>query len=307
MEIPEAQPQALAYRRFVRNYGFQRFRHGRSKVRRFLARFMRSEQVVEIQPGLRLVLRLKNDRRQFSQDRVFWFHEEYEPSLQWALQNLIPLGGTMLDVGANAGLMGFLAWYYRQARVLFLEPHPQLARQLQTNIDLNRATATVINAAASDQDGEHLFLENPNNDAGHHLLEKDENAGAAKTFTIPTRRLDSLLREQGIAKIDFLKCDTEGHDLPVLTGLGDYLVPEKLPLLYVEGKSPEIIALLTQRGYRCFQSRKIYIDELRRMQRAGDYSRLFYPAGNERGGDCLWCPRGGQEETLLLRLFPLDA
>jgi FkbM family methyltransferase len=304
MEVPEIQPQALAYRRFIRNYGFQRFRHGRSKVRRFLAKFMRPQQVVELQPGLKLALRLKNDRKQFSQDRVFWFHEEYEPALQWALQNLIPVGGTMLDVGANAGLMGFLAWYHRQAEVIFVEPHPNLIDQLKTNIELNHAKATAIHAAASEQDGEQLFWECPDNDAGHHLLEKGETAGSAKTFSVPTRRLDSILKERGLEKIDFLKSDTEGHDLHVLLGLGDFLTPAKLPVLYVETKDQDVIALMTSHGYRSFQSRKTYIDDLRRMQREGNISEFFYPAGNESGVDCLWCGVGSKEEALLLRLFP---
>jgi FkbM family methyltransferase len=304
MDVPEPQPEALVYRRFIRNYGFQRFRHGRGKIRRLLARFMRSQQVVELQPGLRLALRLKNDRKQFSQDRVFWFHEEYEPALQWALQNLIPVGGTMLDVGANAGLMGFLAWYYRQAEVIFLEPHPQLVEQLKTNIQLNQARATVIHAAVSDKDGSQLFGECPDNDAGHHLFSDTEDPGAYRTFTVPTRRLDSVLRDRGLEKIDFLKSDTEGHDLHVLLGLGDYLTPKKLPVLYVETKSQEVVELMTSRGYRSFQSRKTYIDDLRRMQRDGNFSTLFYPAGNESGVDCLWCGRGSDEEALLLRFFP---
>jgi FkbM family methyltransferase len=302
--MAEPEPKALAYRRFIRNYGSVSWRHGRSRIRRFLAKFMRPEQVVELQPGFRLVLQLKNDRRQFSQDRVFWFHEEYEPSLQWALRHLVPIGGRMIDVGANAGLMGFTAWYHRNAEVIFVEPHPRLAEQLQANIDLNRAKATVIHAAANETDGEQLFWEHPDNDAGHHLLEENQDPGQARTFTIITRRLDSILRERSIGKIDFLKCDTEGHDLKVLLGLGDFLTPQKLPFLYVEGKSPEIIALLKGRGYRCFQSRNIYIDELRSMQRTGNFSRLFYPAGDEPGGDCLWCKRGGEAEELLLRLFP---
>ena len=306
MNLPASQPRALAYRRFIRDYGSLTFRHGRGKIRRFLAKFMHREQLVELQPGWRMALRLKNDRKQFSQDRVFWFHEEYEPSLQWALKALLPIGGRMADVGANAGLMGFTAWYHRQAEVIFVEPHPQLAAQLQTNIDLNGATATVINAAASDTDGQEIFCEHPTNDAGHHLLEKDGAAAEGKTFAIPTRRLDTIFRERGIAKVDFLKSDTEGHDMQVLLSLGDFLAPQKLPFLYVEGKTPEIISLLKSRGYRAFQSRHTYIDELRRIQHSGSYARLFYPAGDEPGGDCLWCERGSEAEKLLLRLFPAN-
>jgi FkbM family methyltransferase len=304
--MAEPEPKALAFRRFIRNYGCFSWRHGRSRMRRFLAKFMRSEQVVELQPGWRLTLQLKNDRRQFSQDRVFWFHEEYEPSLQWALQQLIPIGGRMMDVGANAGLMGFTAWYHRNAEVIFVEPHPRLAEQLRANIELNQAKAVVVHAAANETDGEQLFWENPHNDAGHHLLADKQDPGGARTFTIPTRRLDGILRERDVEKIDFLKSDTEGHDFEVLLGLGDFLTPQKLPFLYVEGKSPEIIALLKGRGYRCFQSRKTYIDELRAMQRAGNFSGLFYAAGDEPGGDCLWCERGSEAEALLLRLFPAD-
>ena len=65
------------------------------------------------------------DLTKSNQRGLFWFHEMTEPGLQWAIRTLLPVGGTMVDCGANAGFMGLLALHYRSARVFFIEAHPR--------------------------------------------------------------------------------------------------------------------------------------------------------------------------------------
>ena len=92
---------ANAARTLVRSYLNRRAQFGRNTLENLLTRSLPARQTTEIVPGLRLAL----DLAKSNQRTLFWFHELAEPSLQWTIRNLLPLGGTMVDCGANAGLM----------------------------------------------------------------------------------------------------------------------------------------------------------------------------------------------------------
>ena len=92
-------------RGIVRNWMRQHGRVGRSNLKRLFRQILEHQQGVELLPGLYMQL----DLRQSTQDSIFWFYEEVEPALQWAIRTLLPVGGTFFDVGANVGLLGLLA------------------------------------------------------------------------------------------------------------------------------------------------------------------------------------------------------
>ena len=79
----------------------------RGKAKKAFRKFLDPEQEAELMPGFKMQV----DLRISQQSSIFWFLEETEPSLQWAIKHLFPLRGTFIDVGANAGLLGLLAIY----------------------------------------------------------------------------------------------------------------------------------------------------------------------------------------------------
>ena len=294
-------------RQGVRHWLLQRGRIGRSKAKAFFRVFLNPEQTVEIMPGLRMAV----DLRIANQDSIFWFYEETEPALQWAIRHLFPIGGVFFDVGANAGLMGLLAAYLREAQVWFVEPHPRLAETLRRNLSLNdfKPVPQVLEWAASDVDGEAtLHVHSPKNDGGHTLKPFSESVG---THQVRTHRLEGFLQETQMASIDLLKIDAEGHDFEVLKGLGDFLTPSRIPMIYVEmehfdGLSRNIWDLLSTSGYCPFSAVTGFIDQLHhfaRLKAAGKPIALFRPTDILVGGNVLWVEQGSSLEHVLTRRY----
>ena len=286
-------------RTLVRSYLNRRVQLGRNTLQEFFTRSLAARQTVEIVPGLRLAL----DLTKSNQRTLFWFHELAEPSLQWTIRNLLPLGGTMVDCGANAGLMGLLALHYRSARVLFIEAHPRLQETVEENIRLNGFgdRATMLRWAASDAEGEAQFYLNETHDGLHSLAVQ-----TGQSVKVRTRRLETLFTEGIVERIDFLKVDTEGHDFAVLTGLGEHLSPARVPRVYVEtGAALEpIAALMHARGYEGFSALRHPLDELwsrRRAEADGAQPRRFEPLG-DRAKNVLWLPADSPETKHLHQL-----
>jgi FkbM family methyltransferase len=125
----------------------------------------------------------------------------------------------LFDVGANVGQSCLL---YRRlfpdAVIHAFEPVPA------THLKLAQAVAGtnnihVHNVALSASDGV-MAMHPAEWSTMNRLAESGQSDG---TEQVVTRRLDSFCCEHGIRHIDFLKVDTEGHDLTVLEGAGDFL------------------------------------------------------------------------------------
>lgn len=124
---------------------------------------------------------------------------------------------------------------------------------------------------------------------------------------VKIRTLCQLIEECRITVVDLMKVDTEGHDYEVLVGLGPRLTPATIRMLYVEmaGNNEAIASLLTGRGYRAFQSTRIFVDTLRRLHRMEDDQVVSYfteLTAGERPYNALWVGRGTPEESLLKRI-----
>lgn len=176
-----------------------------------------------------------------------------EPELT-ILDGVSAPGRTFVDVGANLGLYAHAA-VLRGMRVVAVEPHPLLARNLRR---LFGRKVTVIHAALSDRPGRRsMYL--PSH-AGRELdargsLEVAANRGLAqREIEVESTTLDALeLREVAVIKID-----VEGHELAVLQG-GRQLIQRDRPALLVEieerhhpGGSAAVFALFEELGYRCY-------------------------------------------------------
>jgi len=278
-------------------------------VRRLLGAGLSGRQCITLRSGLRLDL----DLAKGIQSTIFWYDGDVEPQLSWALREFLPLGGRMVDCGANCGFFGLESRLCRRARVLFLEPHPEIAAQVRRNIELNGWTGDcrVLEAAASDHAGAaKLFLCRTND--GSHSLDAAwaaDGSSAAASVEVPLVTLHDVLAEGGESgRVDFLKIDTEGHDFSVLRGLGDFLDPARVAMLYLElGRDrAAAIELLQSRGYSGFIYRRDWLDGValrRAMRRAAGRPPvpLFAPVGSWDGeSETLWCGAGSPAERHLL-------
>jgi FkbM family methyltransferase len=150
----------------------------------------------------------------------------------------------VVDVGANCGAATvLLAHKYPGAQVYALEPGPEPFALLERNT-AGLANVQVFNLGLSGSDDE-VVLYRGLLDSGNASVHGGD-ATSTDGDLVQIRAPGPWLDEHGIDRIDVLKVDTEGCEVPILRGLGPLLAGVKI--LYLEFHSEddrrEIDALL---------------------------------------------------------------
>ena len=162
----------------------------------------------------------------FGADIAHW--RVYEEPVRAALRELLTVGDTFLDVGANIGVMTFLAATAvgPTGRVIAVEPNPDNVQLLYRGILLNRySNVEVFPIAAADQQAI-VGLSGRSNTT---LTEPDSTA--PPTWFAQSVTLDETLA--ALPKLDVIKMDIEGAEAMALRGL-ERLVTTYRPALVVE-------------------------------------------------------------------------
>jgi len=147
-------------------------------------------------------------------------------------------GRVLVDAGANIGLtsmaMAIAAPYF--AELLCFEPDarslPLLQRNLAAN-DLGRAR--VLDVALAERDGTAQLRVDPGNRGISVLAEPHSRiqTTGAMVREVPVRRLDGVLAELEIERLDLLKIDVEGGETPIILGAVEAIARDQ-PFLFVE-------------------------------------------------------------------------
>jgi len=144
----------------------------------------------------------------------------------------IQTGDHVLDVGANLGVYATLA-QGAGARVTAVEPHPDTARQLSSNLARNGWSGTVVQAALGDTESI-VQLECQRDDVGTQRPKISENGN----ITVSQVRGGRLLRND---PPDVIKIDVEGGELSTLHGMVNLL--EQTRVCYVEAHGSDVSEL----------------------------------------------------------------
>jgi FkbM family methyltransferase len=151
---------------------------------------------------------------------------DHEAILEPTLRALLPVGGVLVDVGAHVG-----HWSIRLAgqasKVIAVEASPDTATRLWANITLNQITnIQAVQLAAWDRPAR-LTL---------HDSHGQVRGGGTRTLPsshghIQAGPLDTLLACE--PRIDLIKIDVEGADLPTIRGLR-HTTARLGPALFIE-------------------------------------------------------------------------
>lgn len=144
-------------------------------------------------------------------------------------EGVIPAGPqvrewTVVDCGANVGL--FSLFLKEAARVVAVEPNPEVNHRLKSNLEANDVAATVIEAAVSDRDG----VVTMDFASGPSVLSEIGKSGSE----VRSVSLDSLLVETKIGIVDLLKLDLEGHEIEALKGAAGALEQGRIKRIVAE-------------------------------------------------------------------------
>jgi FkbM family methyltransferase len=189
-------------------------------------------------------------------ERGALFNPDYNVEELDFLRGHVPAGGVFVDIGANVGTYAMpLARHVGAAgKVIAIEPHPVTFARLT----FNRAAsgfdqAILVAAAASDSDGELLIETDGENLGASHIVTSAATANAVK---VPALRLQRVLQEAGVAKVDALKIDVEGFEDRVLIGFfrdaPQVLWPHAVVIEHLSRDEwqQDCIADMITRGYR---------------------------------------------------------
>jgi FkbM family methyltransferase len=158
-------------------------------------------------------------------DREFNLHLKGGPSLRLRLDDdvvvvsifglgeynvdLSRLGevSSLLDLGANVGLASiYLSRWLEARQIVCVEPSPASFRLLQENLRRNLPSATAVNAAIVAEPGAYRVAE------GEFPGETRVEMGGG---TVEGLTVIQLLDRTGIEKVDLMKIDIEGGEIPL--------------------------------------------------------------------------------------------
>ena len=148
---------------------------------------------------------------------TLWVNSNYSDNDKAVLRQILRLGDTYVDVGANIGDLALFgaSLVGTQGAVFAIEAHPRTFSYLEQNLSLNPELAgrcRIFNCAAGANDGTLNFSDQRSD---------DQNRVTQEGIEVTVRRLDELVRD--IPKIRLLKIDVEGFEKFVIQGAQEVL------------------------------------------------------------------------------------
>ena len=189
-------------------------------------------------------------------ERGALFNPDYNLEELNFLRAHVGSGGTFVDVGANVGTYALaLARHVGgNGRVVAVEPHPVTFARLKFNNDASCVAQTkLVAAAAGPSDGELMIETDGDNLGASHIV---TGAAGANAIKVPSLRLQRILEEAGVTRVDALKIDIEGfEDRALVPFFGDApqtLWPRAVVIEHLSRDEwqQDCIADMISRGYR---------------------------------------------------------
>ena len=192
-------------------------------------------------------------------------YDSFEEIEMRFVEKLLRRGMTVLDADAHHGLYTLLTSKRvgSTGKVIAFEPSPRERCRLEKHLRVNQRKNVELQACAlgSESCEADLFVVDGFHDWGNSLR-PPAVAGATRKVRVQVRRIDDVLSELGISRVDFIKLDIEGGELGFLQGAPRLLQGACRPAILAEVQdvrtlpwgyaAREIIEFLLRKNYRWF-------------------------------------------------------
>lgn len=164
----------------------------------------------------------------------------FERSTVATLRKLVQPGDTVFDIGANIGAhtLGLACSVGPHGRVYAFEPtdfaFAKLKRNLALNPELESRTQPrqiLLSSSAASLSPGQIYASWPLESGG--LVHPKHRGRLVTTQGASVDTLDHFAQSEGLQRLDLIKIDVDGHELPVLLG-GLRLLKEFRPILLME-------------------------------------------------------------------------
>jgi FkbM family methyltransferase len=203
---------------------------------------------------------------------------------------------TIVDVGANEGsYTELLLSKFNKAQCICIEPHPITFKALQQKLG---SSAKLVNCAVGANPGSLTLYDRTDSEASENATFYQEiiseiHEQCVVSYPVTVKTLDDLAEELGLDRIDFLKIDTEGHELEVLRGASKLIEKGAIEILQVEFNEMNVISrvflrdilnlLPNYRAYRLLPSGAIDIPKMPlKSELFGFQNIIFVPATSNK-------------------------
>ena len=166
---------------------------------------------VEIEPGVSLLL---DPEDAIARTILISRTGNWEPEVWRAISSGLPRGAVFFDVGAHIGYDSLKASEIvgESGRVVAFEPNPNTVAQLKSNVEASGARNVLIQPiACTDRETTlTLFDSTLGGNSGSTSLSRENAGPVTRPYTVRGRRIDDVVRELGLDRVDVLKADVEG-------------------------------------------------------------------------------------------------
>ncbi|MCK5104321.1 MAG: FkbM family methyltransferase [Cyclobacteriaceae bacterium] len=156
----------------------------------------------------------------------------------------LPEDAVIFDVGANVGIMSLhFAKKAPKGKVYAFEPTHFAWQKLKRNLELNQDIAqniqTVQTFVSSEEKKQGEIRAYSSWKINKEIGSDQHPVHGGKVMStegVPSTTLDNFVKEQNIARLDFIKIDTDGHEFDVLLGAGKSIKKFKPQLIFELGQ-----------------------------------------------------------------------
>jgi FkbM family methyltransferase len=245
--------------------------------------------------GTRLRLFLGNDM-----SRQIYVAGCVEPNEFAFFDHVLEPGMTFLDAGANDGIYTVFAAKRvgDQGTVWAFEPSVREVSRLRHNLEINHLTARIFPLALADCSGQAELSVGAYEHAGHNTLgEFAYETEMERKDLVEVRRLDEILNENPLTRLDIMKIDVEGAELRLLRGAVETLRKYRPVLLFEvsetslkhQGGSPqELLAFLRAENYLIYTFDRVTGLPVRAAPRVVAENMIGYPSEKPMPTSSCW-------------------